>query len=335
MKYAPILKWKAGEKKAISNLSTEHTERILPIFEIVDDFESSTLTDDIKTYWSNHFYFDTTYMDTDECCSLLELTEYFKNENISQTPVLSPFVSSDVIKQISEHTEKVAFRVHLPIDFDSPEFDEILDDLINNCNKNNLKFDLILDFGLVENQRDANVCYRDMKDILSLDKLNDKCIEQLILSITSFPDSLSNMDSANELRCERFEYKLWKKICSITTLNIIYSDYGVSKFTDSEIDFKKLKYGVLPKAKYTTFDDYWIIKGARDKVSREMKKGFIEIAKQIIASDDYFGEDFSYGDRDISDRANGLNGKKTGNSTNWVTIGASHHLVVILEQLSS
>jgi hypothetical protein len=58
------------------------------------------------------------------------------------------------------------------------------------------------------------------------------------------------------------------------------------------------------------------------------------MAKEVFNADYYFGDEFSFGDLDIKERAFNLNKKGPGSSTNWVTIEANHHIAVVVEQLS-
>lgn len=93
-----------------------------------------------------------------------------------------------------------------------------------------------------------------------------------------------------------------------------------------------MRYGVLPKARYTLEDQYWILKGAKDRRTNRWIRGAKDLAEDIFKSTHYFGESFSFGNLEIKERA--LQIKGPGNSTNWVTIAANHHIAVVLEQLS-
>lgn len=332
--YVPILKWKAGEKKAIKNLHSDQQDLIKPLFEIVDDYSPVELVNDVSSYWKNEFYYDTSYSDSGDNSQLVNLVKEIGDKGIKGIPVLGEELSEELITKLSDHTNKIAFRINVPSDFESPEPHEIVQSIDELGSKLGFTADLVFDLGLVDNNKEASRSLREMKDIVRTIPVDAPTIDNVVMSLTSFPDKFDNMDATNEMRCERFEYRMWKKLSDHSDFPIVYSDYGVTKFTDSEIDFSKLKYGVLPKAKYTTPTEYWIIKGSKDRKTRETTKGFREIAKQICESSDYCGKSFSFGDLDIFERANCLNGKGCGNSTNWVTICANHHISLVLEQLS-
>ena len=51
MKYAPILRWKKGEKLALTNLSEERANQIKPIIEIVDFIDFKIKTKSIWIRW--------------------------------------------------------------------------------------------------------------------------------------------------------------------------------------------------------------------------------------------------------------------------------------------
>lgn len=96
-----------------------------------------------------------------------------------------------------------------------------------------------------------------------------------------------------------------------------------------------MKYGVLPKARYTLDDHYWVLKGAKDREKNRWIRGAKTLAEDIYKSPHFYGDSFSFGDLDIKERALTLNNKGPGNSTNWVTISANHHIAVVLKQLST
>jgi len=81
-------------------------------------------------------------------------------------------------------------------------------------------------------------------------------------------------------------------------------------------------------------NSYIVLKGERDQITRKLTKNYTTLAKDIYESDYYYGENFSYGDLEIKERALGLNKKGPGSNTNWVTISANHHIAAVIEQLS-
>ena len=95
----------------------------------------------------------------------------------------------------------------------------------------------------------------------------------------------------------------------------------------SEIDFRLLRYGVLPKIRYTANDRYIVWKG-----SRNPQINYHQLSIQVINSGYYYGAQFSFGDQNIDRVAQGNTG--VGNNTNWVTYACNHHLAVVLQQIS-
>jgi len=181
--------------------------------------------------------------------------------------------------------------------------------------------------------------YAELKNVLNTYIKDAEIFQKSIIAVTSFPENLSQLSAGESVLFDRLDIVIFKKIMQHRGLESIknhlyFSDYGVSKFTETEIDFSKLRYGIMPKAKYTTSEKYWVLKGAKNHLTKKWIKDHKAIALEILNSPYYYREDFSFGDLEIMERANSLNGKGPGNNTNWVTIDTNHHIAVVIEELS-
>lgn len=159
-----------------------------------------------------------------------------------------------------------------------------------------------------------------------------------VVNVYSFPENISSIGAGEEKRFTRYDFSIFKKLMKHLENSGVksllgYSDYGVTKFTDSDIDFSLLRYGILPKIKYTTNDEYIVLKGKKDHRTGAMVVSYKDLARRIIQSEYYFGNDFSHGDYEIYLKAQ--EGQGVGNARNWVTYCANHHIAVLLAQLSS
>ncbi|MMZ66203.1 hypothetical protein D1872_286780 [compost metagenome] len=74
-------------------------------------------------------------------------------------------------------------------------------------------------------------------------------------------------------------------------------------------------------------------KGQKDTKTKKFIRSSKDIANYIFSSPNFYGQTFSFGDADIKERA--LGNKGPGNSKDWVTIAANHHIVVVLSELSN
>ncbi|GGA91002.1 beta family protein [Ornithinibacillus halotolerans] len=344
-KYFPILKWKSGEKQALTKLSDDIKDGIAPIIEIVepDDF-SNIISFTKELHGINRIYYDCSYIEEGSEGYLENLIFQAAREELSIFPVLSYDEFKYRSNNFIEISSEILVKVPIPVDFEGDSYEKIFSLLDTWKSKHGLKVSILLDLGLVEDRSSANRQFAELKRVLG-DYIRNSSFQNIIIGITSFPDDLSNIPSGGEAFYTRYDIKIFEMLVSSKDYNdlrdfISYSDYGVTKFTDSEIDFSRLRYGILPKARYTTDDSYWISKGQRNNETKEWIKNHQSLAQSIYNSQYYFGEDFSFGDYDIMERALGHvkdNPEKKvgpGGNTNWVTNAVSHHITVVVNELS-
>ena len=327
--YYPIIKWKKGEQEALRNLNPTY-KNFYPIIEIIDECSPQDFFAMLTMYYSAPIYFDTSRFDTD---FLETYISYITEKNIQAYPVLS--VDNFINNTFENLSSIISVKLPIPIDFEGPTLDEILNILSSD---KKYKINLILDAGEVIESRIANSTFDLYNRILSayIDILSK--FENIIICLTSFPERLS-IESGEDIAYKRYDVLIFKKIIekySNTILNgkIHYSDYGVTKFTETELDFSKMRYGILPKVKYTTEKLYIVKKGEKDRKNNIFTRSYIDIAKEIVNSAYYSGSNFSYGDQCIYNKAN-IPNAKPGNPQQWVTYCANHHFTLLMEQLSN
>ncbi|MFA1819556.1 hypothetical protein ACDX78_05010 [Virgibacillus oceani] len=346
VKYYPILKWRSGEKQALKELPEGVKKEIAPIIEIVDDEEVTNVLDFVKELNGiNKIYFDSSYIEEGGGVDYLEsLISQAVLDGVTVLPVLTYDEFKSRSNNFLEVSSELLVKVTLPADFEGDSYETIFTSLESWNNNYDLKVSVLLDLGLVEDRNVANRQFSELKSVLN-NYLRKTSFLNIVIGITSFPDDLSSIPSGGESFYKRYDIKIFKALFNSQEFNdfkekLSYSDYGVTKFTDSEIDFSKLRYGILPKARYTITDSYWILKGQRDNETKEWIKNHPALAQTIYSSDYYYGEGFSPGDYDIMERALGhIKGnpqKKIGpgGNTNWVTNAVSHHVTVVVNELS-
>lgn len=337
--YVPILKWKKGEQNGLVNLSDSVKNQIRPLIEITELLPPDEICIDMKEVFQNPMYIDTVIADEDDRDYLFSIISELNSNNLSAYPVLYYDDFYNDLSNLVKVSDKLCCKIDLPLDIEGPDIDEILNLMDEFYSTYNQKLDLILDIGIIENSREAALQLREALDFASNVTKFD-FFDNIILSSTSFPSSLSNIHSNESKSFHRFDIKVFENFLSKTTISkekILYADYGVTKFTDidTELDFSKIGGKILDKVRYTTDTDYWVYKGKKDKRNPSNSVKYVNLAKIICASPFYYGKNFSFGDGEIYDRANGLNKKKGGNHTNWVTISSNHHITVLVQQLSS
>lgn len=326
--YYPILKWKKGEQEALKKLNGL-PQNFYPIIEITELCTPNNFFGVLKTCFDAPIYFDTNKYGS-ECIN--DFIVYIKQSNIQAYPVL---YLDNLFDDTITIPNKFAVKIPIPVDFEGPSFEEILNLL---SSYQNHEINLILDAGEVIDSRTANNTFDSYKRTLS-DNIKLLCtFENITICLTSFPEDL-RVESGEDMTYKRYDILIFKKLIeefkdSELNEKLQYSDYGVTKFTETDLDFSKMKYGILPKVKYTTNTDYIIKKAEKDRRNNIFTRSIIDITKEIVNSKYFFGKEFSYGDKCIYEKAYSAN-VKPGNPQQWVTYCANHHLAVVMEQLSN
>jgi hypothetical protein len=329
----PILKWKTGERIALRELK-KCKSNLIPVIELVDDYSPEEFFSELDQYYDGPIYYDTVRCDDDGRNLLQQYVEYAKDKQLSAWPLI---YYNDLLNLKSE-LDSSRYAVKIPVieDMEGPSTDEILSHIVQIIDSKLV--DIFFDAGEVKDAQSARMIYTAYKDLFTNNHRQLTTFKHIVICLTSFPEQLA-VDSGDTAIYERFDWKIFSKLIKIFSgkdnyNNLAFSDYGVTKFTDTEMDFRLLRYGILPKVKYTTNDNYIVHKGKKNRLRDTYIRSYIDISKDIIRSEYYFGEDFSYGDAFIYEKAT-IENPKPGSSTNWVACCANHHLTVVIEQLSN
>lgn len=331
--YVPVLKWKSGEKESLIQLYPDHKNRVMPLIEVVDSTIPQNLAIELNSIFSHSILVDN-LVDTDSNYEFYKtLIASNKTENLIPVFYIDDLFNDPTI--INEFRE-VSIRLEVPEPIDSLSYKKFFNKLFKATTS---KITIILDLIFINNMQTATIKFTALKAMLSelLDYSNN--INRIVISSTSFPEDLNSLEAGKDIKYKRFEIMLFNKIKDSDGLEsikskLIYSDYGVNKFTETNIDFSKLQYGVLPKIKYTTDDFYYVQKAEKDRLKNVYTVSVFDMAKKIVDSDFFYGKKFSFGDSEIYNRAQKIKDGPGGN-TNWVTYSTTHHIAVILNQLSN
>ena len=336
--YVPVLKWKKGEQLALKELPKPQRDLITPLLEITDYLSPDTILESLNSCYSQPVYIDTIIAAQDDRDYLVDLVRQLGENGYQTYPVLYYDDLPETAQALESFIERMAYRISLPETVDGPDLSEIVKAVEEFHQSNNrILIDIILDLGIIAKENDASRQLAEVKDVLNDYFLNGSFYNKVIICSSAFPENVASVEAGEAAVFKRFDMKLFKKIINRSDFKplqeaFIYADYGVTKFTDTELDFSKMRYGILPKIKYTTENDYIVLKGKRNK-ARELIIGYPELASRIVASDYYYGKDFSFGDQEIKVKAS--NKKGPGSNQNWVTIVANHHIAAVIDQLST
>lgn len=326
--YMPILKAKRGEFSAYNNLEQENKDNIIPIFETKESFslkDIETLKDHIGKYClKNKISFDL----KDNILFFKELLRV--KSDMIPTIELEKFkeLEKDVLKS-EKNISSLILRIKFPLSEESVlnKLKEIYEEYTNIYD-----IYLLFDLGDIGEKEQRKLLSYQFKNSIIFIKQNQINLKAIVSS-SSLPKNFSSIEAGKVKKISKLELKLFKKIREVfTDITFIYSDYGISKNIDADIDFSKLKPGtILAKIRYTLDEHYLLLKGRNANKRGHTKIGYKELTKKLTESEDFMGEDFSYGDKKIA--ALPTDKKRTGSHETLIEYGTNHHIVVILKQL--
>lgn len=336
-KYVPIIKWKEGEKTALLHLDENVKNSIIPLIEIIDFCDPKLFAENIKNCFNRPVYIDTIISEDDYRQDLENLINSTSSIGLNCIPVLYPEDLEDYFNKFNKISSKVAIKIQLPLDLDLNSIKDIVDNIVTKLKENDV-IDIILDVENIENRREAATKYHELINALKTLKKYSNYLDSIIIASTSFPKNISGVPSDSETAFKRYDFLVYKKIMEDSNFEelrdiIAYSDYGVTKYQETEIDFSKLSHPIIAKIRYTTYDNYILLKGKNKNITNPTSIRFPDLAARLVTKPYYFGNTFSFGDLEIYKRGNGTLGP--GNGTNWVAIAANHHITVVVKQLST
>ena len=200
--------------------------------------------------------------------------------------------------------------------------------------------DLLID--IKETNEDKGWCQQFLNASQGINNLEEW--RTFIFASGAFPENLSKCRLDNLTLLPRYDWQIWLSAVKRRSLarNPIFSDYTIR----NPIFNERLQYfNPTPSIKYTLENDWLILKGAMGQ-----REHYLANAKLLVEDmpDSYYGEEFSWGDRNIFEKAkyfhqymkdirNGKikSGAGTGRNMDWIAWGISHHLALVSGQIAS
>ncbi len=342
--YVPILKWKAGEQRALEGLPVNERKYVMPLIEIIpNNNEVST-----KEYIIDNMQKVCKFWSESPCfIDIFSLLEYDIDE--PEHPLIVAYNtirnSCSPIFIINKDIDKASLRAlcgilsnkkqHIAIKLYENELDDdgILDKLNAILEKTNLttrEVHIILDFqdiSSLSQKRLAKIYKRTLLDFPLLDKW-----ASITIAASNFPNNLSEFE-VGVSSLPRTEWLSWNDIINDNQISNIckfwFGDYAINGvYLPPEY---QPYMAMSANIRYTTSNEWIIFKG-RSVRSLGFEQ-FPKICNDIINSDLYYGKNFSLGDLIIYQCAKGEVG--TGNATTWRKVGTSHHISVVASQIAS
>ena len=146
----------------------------------------------------------------------------------------------------------------------------------------------------------------------------------------SFPEDLSRLAPGTTNRIQRFEWQQWQSLASWPGRRPAFGDYAIQHVVFREpVAVPNFSASV----RYTIEDEYFVLRG--EGVLNEDGPGYGQWnawAALLIDRPEFFGTEFSAGDRYIAERA--TDWRKSGSAQSWLQAGFSHHLTTTALQVA-
>ena len=331
--YIPVIKWQKAEQKALSAVGEELIEHVWPCIEVRGVTYHEQLMSEVYHYWKGTALVD--YADPSGRLVGRRMNEFESfltvagDKNYPIIPVIDSrdaLELTDKMQQLLSTFESVVIRLRVE---GLALAQEHLNQAEHACGVlGGLKISprLMVDLG----ECPASWAPEVMRSFAgALGKL--KAFGFLTVHLTSgaYPESL--VDVATKAEYDRNDWKLWKELnAAAPELGLGYSDYGILSPKWTEEILKKIAKKVA--IRYTRAKDWLILKAAGKR-----KQDSINLSVILVNTyaEDFKGEKFSLGDRQMAIRADdGVpdRNKKSGASSHLTEAWIHHIAYVVKEQ---
>jgi len=352
--YVPMLKWKRAEQGALEVLTSENKKNITPVIQFVmpkqkpqDTLEDvvarfkkqlTQIPDRIIEVWGNEpIFIDFSLLFTTELKveSIKSILISGHQKHTIFIPVIhlndEKGIKDAVCSTIKETKSGLCLRLICTDLSDLPKLNSDIAEFILNYQLKEGDIDLLVDIKELENSGEKYKKYFNLsQNIINLPKWRT-----YIFSGGAFPKDLSGCKRDEETLIPRIEWNTWKEQYSNNGLNRkpTFSDYAIQYPIYNEIS---QFFPSTASIKYTLENDWLIMKGQKQKFGQ-----YLAHAALLVKDSKYYGEDFSFGDKFISDKAKHFPVyikkpaiKGTGSTETWLKAGINHHMTLVATQIA-
>lgn len=174
--------------------------------------------------------------------------------------------------------------------------------------------------------RDKDAVAKQVLHLLTL--LQTKTWAGIIVGGYAIPDQLSTAVSTKEQAyLRRIEQDVFRDAAAYK-MNTPrwFADYTVLPPSVVELDWRLIRKVMSPKALYALENQWFVVRGSAFSSHPDEYKQYYSIADEIVALEEYYGPEYSYGDKYISDRSKRKG--KPGSPGSWITACVNHHLTI-------
>lgn len=363
--YVPILKWKAGEQRALRDCSEETKNGMTPLIEVPpvpwdfdNDCPSKTVDEHIvkvpekilQSWGTERPFFLDTYLIRSEVCEdggapITKIADSCRDLALRMIPVVRIRTSDSELSVIRSIVERDARGVCLRVTEDDLEDESVfrimVRDVLRTLNVEYDNADLILDLGYHPEPVRLPYARALISTVLSVSTR----WRTFTLACTSIPQNMTQIRRDTIDPLVRIEWALWERLLTFHSAGHIqrmpsFGDYCIANPELTEMDPKAMN--LSGHIRYTTDEEFLIVKGG---AVRDVKRNgevvaegrgyeqMVDLCRVLINLPEYSGADFSWGDRYIWDCANGT--ASHGNPTTWRQFATNHHLTFVVHQLAN
>ena len=332
-KYYPILLSKPGELTDISKLDPTIMDQISPVLQILDEtIEKVKIFSEIWGSRGNEVFLDFSLLKSFNSANISQLMSHLMAEGVKVIPVVHQRNHKQFVPLIiSLLSTGIIDAVCVRFSSTNGGFDNIdskITSLLGVFGIPVHQVSILLDFGLVESSNYSMIVSLASNVVHSI--VNKLIYKNVIVAAGSFPENLASFSPAGRVyRLTRYEWDLWTALQSDAGIKgtIRYSDYGTKHPYYSEANFQG-----SCSIKYSQEDEFVIYRGQKSGNHPDGNGQYLTFSRQLIASSDYSGATFSWGDGQIDFYAQQIMTdpkKKTGNAGSWVEISQNHHMTLL------
>lgn len=354
--YMPILKGRAGELRALAEMSAPTSARLTPLIEIpliADDSDSDDpasrgvkgdigkFAADIKKRCSaNHrVIVDAGIVPAfPNSVPTVDLINSLARDDYTVTPTVRPSDDEWIIRSIAASIHEWSLKsacIRLSgddLDDSDTPLNVAIDKVLAWLGLTPVDVDLVLDFGPIMNEQAMSFAARIAR--LVLGELPHEEEWKTLVSVSgAFPPDLSSIQSGVLSEIPRYDASMWCTLKERVRGRVpIFGDYGIAYPAQTT----GIPFAPSPQLRFTA-EAKWLVMKGRQKDRRGARQ-FYDICGRI-AEEAQVDPDLSWGDFYVyqAARAAGTDDAsvKPGNAMIWRAVGTSHHLAYVANRLAT
>jgi hypothetical protein len=354
--YMPILKGRAGELRALEEVSETTASQMTPLVEIplvADESDSedpltSEITGDvgkfaadIKRRWSpdRRVVFDASVIPSSRYNNpTVDLINAFARDDYTVTPTVRPSDDEEILKSIGAtihewHIESACIRLSGDdLDPSDVPLEVSIRRTLDWLRVSPHEVDVVLDFRSVTDENAISFMARIARLVLAELPHIDQW-RTLVCAAGAFPPDLNAVQSEVVTELPRHDAAMWNAVRERTRGRTpIFGDYGIAYPGQAA----GVPFAPAPQLRFTSERNWVVMKGRRQ--DRRGARQFYEICERI-ASAAVVDPQLSWGDNYVYEAArsarSGNDSVRTGNAMIWRAIGTSHHLAYVANRLAT